>query len=222
MNTLDQSLGQLARDIPGATAVLFAHRLDFSNGGRQTLREAAAHSALDAEAIVAELDTLRNQPETESWDRAPSDALIEHIVTRYHQRHRQELPVLVQLAMRVEAVHGDHPQCPSGLADHLKQMLVELQSHMRKEERILFPMIMGGTASGAQAPVAVMRHEHADHGLALERIDRLTRNLTPPAEACNTWRALYHGLASLGQDLAEHIHLENNLLFERIDGQGGL
>jgi regulator of cell morphogenesis and NO signaling len=39
--------------------------------------------------------------------------------------------------------------------------------------------------------------------------------LTPPAEACYTWRALYLGLENLEQELMDHVHLENNILFRR-------
>jgi regulator of cell morphogenesis and NO signaling len=48
--------------------------------------------------------------------------------------------------------------------------------------------------------------------------------MTPPAEACNTWRALYAGLNQLRDDLISHIHLENNILFplfENAAPQGG-
>jgi len=43
----------------------------------------------------------------------------------------------------------------------------------------------------------------------------LTDNIRPPEGACTTWRALYAGLSEFRNDLMEHIHLENNLLFER-------
>ncbi len=221
MDTLDQPLGQLACRIPGATSVFFAHRLDFCNEGKQTLREAAARKGLGAEAIAAELDALKDQPATENWDQAANDVLIEHILTRYHERHREQLTELARLAARVELVHGGHPEHPAGLADHLEQTLAELERHMQKEEQILFPMILRGMTEMARAPVSVMRHEHDGHGEALEQINQLTRNLTLPEGACNTWRALYLGLATLERDLTEHIHLENNLLFARIDAQGG-
>ncbi|MNG08567.1 Iron-sulfur cluster repair protein YtfE [compost metagenome] len=41
----------------------------------------------------------------------------------------------------------------------------------------------------------------------------LTHHITPPADACNTWRALYRGLLEFKDDLMQHIHLENNVLF---------
>jgi len=64
-------------------------------------------------------------------------------------------------------------------------------------------------------PVQVMETEHADHKKNLETLRTLTAGFQPPTEACVTWRALYLGLQQLEQELMEHIHLENNVLFQR-------
>jgi len=101
-----------------------------------------------------------------------------------------------------------------GLAEHLWNMQQELESHMLKEEQILFPMLQRGMKlPQSQGPIAVMRFEHDQHGAALERMAELTNDITPPENACNTWRALYRGLEELRDDLMQHIHLENNILF---------
>ncbi len=104
---------------------------------------------------------------------------------------------------------------PRGLADLLERMSTELQQHMAKEELILFPAMKQSTAAGLDMPIARMRHEHDDHGAHLRELDRLTNGVTVPADACRTWQALYAGLAKLTDDLMEHIHLENNVLFPR-------
>lgn len=222
MTLANQSLGQLARDLPGATAVFHKYKLDFCCGGSRTLSDAAAHKGLEAAAIEAELQALQplsaNQQQLAGLD---TKALIEHILTRFHDVHREQLPELIRLSRRVERVHGDHPKCPAGLSAHLEQMQDELEMHMQKEEQILFPMIARGVAGMAKAPVQVMRHEHDDHGAALDRMLDLAHSLTLPDGACNTWQALYRGLETLKNDLMEHIHLENNVLFQRVDGQLG-
>ncbi|HWR78590.1 MAG TPA: hemerythrin domain-containing protein, partial [Pseudomonas sp.] len=87
------------------------------------------------------------------------------------------------------------------------------ESHMLKEEQILFPVLLDGLGARAAAPISVMRMEHDQHGEALQGILDLTNNITPPSNACNTWRALYRGLDELRNDLMQHIHLENNVLF---------
>ena len=51
----------------------------------------------------------------------------------------------------------------------------------------------------------------------LEKLASMTNDATPPEGACNTWRALYAGIAQLGDDLINHIHLENNVLFPRFE-----
>jgi len=152
---------------------------------------------------------------TVDWGTAPLAHLISHILKRYHQPHRLQLPEVIRLAIKVEQVHAGYPDCPSGLAVHLHDMLQELESHMQKEEQVLFPLIVHGRGAMAVGPIAVMRKEHEQHGEALDRLAALTGGLTLPAEACNTWRTLYQQLDAFRQDLADHIRLENEVLFVR-------
>ena len=140
------------------------------------------------------------------------------MLTRYHAIHRQQLPELIRLAARVEQVHGRREECPNGLTELLMEMQQELESHMQKEEQVLFPMILRGAGAMAGGPISVMRFEHDQHGEALERLAELTDDIHAPAGACNTWQALYRGLNELRVDLMQHIHLENNLLFPRALG----
>ena len=165
--------------------------------------------------------SLQDTPAAEhDWSQASRPEPIDHILRRYHARHREQLPELIHLARRVEQVHGERPECPVGLAQHLGNMLQELESHMLKEENVLFPMLLQGIGGmQVNGPVSVMRFEHDQHGEALAILAALTNNLQLPKGACNTWRALYAGLAQLRDDLMQHIHLENNILF--IDALGG-
>ncbi len=211
------SLGSLAVQIPGATAVFRRLKLDFCCGGQQTLDAACAGKGLDAQTVLGEIRALQQH---EATPQAPAPAeLIDHILRRYHEVHRQQLPELIRMARRVEAVHRDHPQVPHGLADHLETMEQELLEHMGKEEQILFPLLRQGGHPMVVHPIGMMRHEHVGHGAQLERLAELTTQHQPPTGACNTWRALYAGTAQLAEDLVEHIHLENNLLFPVFENQ---
>lgn len=217
MQLLDQPLGKLATEINGATRVFHHHKLDFCCGGQQTLAEALARQNLDAEEIVLALQQLQQQPVDKDWRKVPVEELVEHILTRFHQRHREQLPELIRLALRVEQVHGHAEDCPLGLAEHLETMSVELDSHMQKEEQILFPMLQQGVYPAG--PLAVMKEEHLHHGEELEKLDFLTNDITLSEDACNTWTALYRGLQELKEDLMEHILLENEILFVQRDGK---
>lgn len=145
----------------------------------------------------------------------PVSGVVEHILARYHAVHRAQFRQLVRLARRVEQVHGPLPECPEGLADHVAAMAQEIDSHMRKEERVLFPLLLRGEAELARAPIAVMLLEHEDHAAALRSLSRMTGDLVAPACACATWRALYAGLRVFRDDLADHIRIENDILFAR-------
>lgn len=216
MSLLARSLAELVCDRPGATAIFHRHRLDFCCGGQQSLAEALAARGLDADPIVAELEALPQGHDNDiDWRQADSARLIEHLLTRFHTVHRAQLPELIRLARRVEQVHRDRPGCPRGLASQLMLMAEELESHMQKEEQILFPLFQQGELALAAGPVRVMEAEHEQHGSSLELISELTNDITPPEGACVTWRALYQGLRQLREDLMLHIHLENHLLFPR-------
>lgn len=149
------------------------------------------------------------------WNTQPQDQLIDHLLARYHARHREQLPELIRLASRVEQVHGHHLQCPNGLADLLRDIQQELENHMLKEEQVLFPMLQMGMGAQAAMPIQVMRHEHDQHGEALEQLLSLTDRITATPSACGTWRSLYSQLTTFHDDLREHIHLENEVLFAR-------
>ncbi len=207
----EQAIGQIAVELPGATAVFRRLKLDFCCGGQLSLRQASADKGLDLQAVMDELSTL--QRPSQLPDAGTPGELIDHILTRFHDVHRQQLPELIRMAHRVEAVHRGNPDVPAGLGDALEAMQQELLTHMHKEEAILFPMLRQGGNSFVSQPIGVMRHEHNDHGAALEHLASLTHDMTPPLGACNTWRALYTGLAQLRDDLIQHIHLENNVLF---------
>ncbi|BEN71551.1 Regulator of cell morphogenesis and NO signaling [Serratia marcescens] len=141
--------------------------------------------------------------------------MIDYILPRFHQRHREQLAELVLMAEKVERVHGDKPSCPRGLAKQLNLIRLDLENHMMKEEQILFPLIKQGMGPQAAGPISVMEHEHDEAGEQLEVVKFLTDNVTPPEGACTTWRALYTGIDEFIGDLMEHISLENNLLFPR-------
>jgi regulator of cell morphogenesis and NO signaling len=149
----------------------------------------------------------------QDWQSQPLGAVIAFILTRFHEPLRRDLPDLVRRARRIENSPGEHR--PVGLADHLEQIRLSVESHLAKEEKILFPLIAAGRGTNALMPIRVMMAEHDDHAQNLRRTRELTGDFALPAGASAAWRDLYRDLERLEADLAEHIDLENDVLFTR-------
>jgi regulator of cell morphogenesis and NO signaling len=210
------TLAQLAVEHPAASRIFYKRGLDFCCGGKRTVEEACKELGLDSNTILDEINFADSvSAEEQRWEKASLRELISFIVGYYHAKLRTDLPELVAMAEKVERVHAEKPTCPRGLLAHLQMIETAVYDHLDKEEGILFPLILTGRGHHASAPIRVMEFEHRDHGENLQRIRALTNNLTAPPEACATWKALYLRLGELESDLMQHIHLENNILFQR-------
>jgi regulator of cell morphogenesis and NO signaling len=161
----------------------------------------------------------------ETWS---SSFLVDFIVQNHHRFVRNAIPELQPFLDRVCEAHGN--DCPELLhiREHFNDLADELTSHMEKEELVLFPAIKRleahnnedhPLAATIQAPVGAMEHEHMIAGDLIKNIRALSNNYTPPEFACPTFKITFKKLQEFDNDLMKHIHLENNILFERIKNQ---
>lgn len=165
------------------------------------------------------VDQTRSGPNGQSgWQYQPPAALIAFILTHFHEPLRRDLPGFVAAARAIEEAEHGHPLCPTGLADHLEQIRVSVESHLAKEEQILFPLILAGRGALALMPIRVMMGEHEDHQENLAKTRTLTHDFALPAQAAAAWHDLYRDLQRLEGELNQHIDLENNVLFPRAMG----
>ncbi len=61
----------------------------------------------------------------------------------------------------------------------------------------------------------MMMTEHDTAGDILREMRKLSSDYLVPADACISYQTLYQALEAFEQDLHQHIHLENNLLFPK-------
>ncbi len=219
---LSTTVGELAASRPSSTRVFFRRGIDFCCGGGKTLEEACLRRGLDPREVLAEIQKELAPGETDAtaWTERSQTELVHHIVGYYHEPLRQELRRLQLMALKVLRVHGEKdPERLTELANVFGALKDELEPHMEKEERILFPWILSGRPVPQGGPIERMMFEHEQAGQLLEQLRELTNRYEVPPGACNTWRALWNGLEALDRDLREHIHLENNILFPRASGR---
>lgn len=220
-----RTVGQLVVERPARARVFERLGIDYCCGGRLPLAEACAKRGLQTEDVTRQIredDAAGDGPGDagRDWAAATASALADHIETTHHAMLKRELPRLAAMTARVAEVHGSRNAGLVQLRNVFEKFARELNSHMAKEERVLFPWIRvlesGADApAGVGNPVAQMIHEHDDAGEDLAKMRALTNDYTPPMDACGTWRATLDGLRQLEADMHQHVHKENNILFPR-------
>jgi len=221
----EATLGQLVVEQPTRARVFEQRGLDYCCGGKVLLREACATHGLPLDEIAAELERVDAESlETTAVDpaRLPRDPreLIRQIVETHHVYLKSEMPRISALAAKVTNAHGTrHPEL-TAVAAAYEELRAELEPHLLKEERVLFPWIerlaTPGSAAGpatVAAPIQVMEADHELAGSLLAKLRELTGGYATPADGCPTFHAFYGALALLEADTHRHIHAENNLLF---------
>lgn len=228
--TSEQTIAELVTKDFRKAEVFKKHGIDFCCGGKKTVDKACKEKGLDTAIIEKELRDAENQPKSVAVDfnTMELDVLADYIVKKHHSYVVQSIPVIFQYTQKVAKVHGDrHPEAVE-IASKFLIVVDELNRHMMKEENILFPFIkklaegkrnnssVGAPPFGTIAnPVRMMEAEHEEVGNVMETINKLANGYTPPADACTTFRISYAKLKEFEDDLHQHIHLENNILFPK-------
>lgn len=141
------------------------------------------------------------------------DALIDHILTRYHETHRREMPVIVQLARGMD-LSGVAPR----LADDLAALTKALDLHMFKEEMRLFPMMEQGGNTLISRLIDDMQSEHLRHAETVAALEQQVATLRGMLSADPKLQALVGALGKLTSDLRQHMQLEDEVLFPMFSG----
>lgn len=219
-----QLLADLVNRLPGAAQVFESYGLDYCCGGGRSLASACADSQVAVEDVLGSLSELDGQPGADWVAMTPAE-LVDHLEATHHRYLRDELPRLDALAEKVAGVHGGrHPELAEVLAD-VAELRDELEPHLLKEERALFPMVreLCSTSGPVQFhcgslrnPISVMRAEHDRAGELFALLRHHANDFKPPEDACGSYCELYRALAALEADTHLHVHKENNLLFDAV------
>jgi regulator of cell morphogenesis and NO signaling len=216
-------LGAIVTAHPALARDLERLGLDYCCGGGRSLADACAERGLDVARVAEALAGDAAAAGAEAWSTMGPTELVDHLEATHHAYLHGELPRLEALIAKVEGVHGErHPELAFVQAT-FDELAFELDPHLAREERILFPMIRQlDSADGAPertalaGPIGAMLVEHDRAGELLERLRSLTDGYRPPDDGCASYRALYEALAQLEADTHLHVHKENNVLFPAV------
>ena len=229
-NIEDKTVAEIVTKNIKTADIFKKNGIDFCCGGNVKLQDICNKKGVDFNKIKEDLNNIGNQTSSpaenyNSWD---LDFLTDYILNTHHKYVIEANELVIQYSDKVAKVHGHHYTEVVEINKLFHSLANELKMHMHKEEMILFPYIkdlaiaqknktkiIPPAFSTIQNPINMMEAEHDDAGDILKSIAKLSNNFTPPEGACNTFRALYANLEEYQNDLFQHIHLENNILFPK-------
>jgi regulator of cell morphogenesis and NO signaling len=217
------TLGALVNAHPELARQFEQRGLDYCCGGGQSLADACESRGLDSVVTARELAAVVTADERVSdWSTMNTVELVDHVLATHHRYLWEEMPRLSELVAKIVSVHGErHPELHAVAACYA-EIRADLEPHMLREERVLFPMIRELASAELSPsfhcgtlrnPISVMLREHDAVGELLARLRQLTTGYQPPPDGCASYVACFAALEELEADTHLHIHKENNLLF---------
>ncbi len=227
MNFLKENIvGEVVAKDYRTASVFKSYGIDFCCKGNRSIEEVCEKNKLNADVVIEELNQTTRQTEKsgedfQSWD---MDLLADYIEKKHHRYVEKKIPELQAFLYKIAKVHGDrHPELLE-IEQLFRASAQELSMHMKKEELILFPFVRKLAAGNhvqkpafgsVHNPINMMMQEHDNEGERFRKIAALSENYTPPEDACTTYRVAFEMLREFEDDLHQHIHLENNILFPK-------
>lgn len=224
-----ETVGEIAAKDLRKAEVFKKYGIDFCCGGKKSLKQACEEKGIDLAEVEAALDQPQaTVSQVNDYNRWQPDFLADYIYNQHHRYYYDEAPVVLDLLQKVAGHHGTTHPFLIQLNYLFSQLVPELNTHFIKEERVVFPFIKAlveakrtgnhellHSQPSLTEPIQIMESDHEAAGEILEEIKEITDGFTPPASACNSFQLLYKKLSDLYEDMHQHIHLENNILFPK-------
>ncbi|WP_163192912.1 iron-sulfur cluster repair di-iron protein [Clostridium thermarum] len=229
MFSLNSKIGEVVVKFPRAIETFKKNKIDFCCGGDRPLEQAVKEQGLDGAEIVAEINEAYNTYVVEAvkdreWAVEPYTSLIDYVVNTHHAYLNENLPKLSELTTKILRVHGEHHPELKKVHKIFHSLKMELEQHLIKEEEAVFPLVIQYDKSGslevlerAVKQIEELEDEHESAGTTLKELREITNGYTMPEDGCASYGLTYRIFEELEDDLFRHIHLENNIMFPRLE-----
>ncbi len=149
--------------------------------------------------------------------------IIEYIEDKHHLNLKNTLPVLSGYIYAILNVHGSVHLELFQLHREFNLLKTELEQHISREERILFPMVLEyefDELTGINDEV-INEIEAIESGFEsvikiISNIKKITNEFKVPDDGCATYHNAFRMLKELEIDFFDHISIEKNILFESL------
>ena len=217
-----KTVREVVLQYPPSVAVFKKHRIDYCCRGNVSFMDACTAKGLDGEEVLAEIrqsEAQGNYPlRFQDWKLS---TICDFIENNHHNYIRKNTPLIAQLVSKVTKVHHNDHAFLVELNRTFFELSKDLMSHLEKEEADYFPLIKqyeqsGMLPDGGAGLKEELENEHREVGDLMAEIRELTNNYELPAGACASFELTYKFLKEFEDDLHQHIHLENNILFPKV------
>jgi len=214
-----------------AADVFLKYGLEFCCAGKWPLADVCASKNIEVELVMQDLEKatrtvqLSNNIRYDEWS---LNFLADYIVNVHHQYLKTTLPSIVEcINLFLEGHRKKYPELER-LQSLLKKMHVDFIQHMQQEEEIFFPYIKqlahawqhsepyaALLVKTLRKPLSQLSLQEQELVACLMQIRTVTNCYSPPETACLTHRVTFAKLKELDNDLAQHMYLENDILFPK-------
>lgn len=228
----NMNIGDIVADNYHAAGVFKEFGIDFCCGGGKPLGEVCERKGLDTDQVTLKLRNIPtgNSAGHQNFKQWEPDFLIDYIINNHHTFVRTKTEEILGYAAKVARVHGERHPNNIEIYQLFSALAAELMDHLEDEESTVFPLIKNIYRKAKENTeidtelIARLREElikmvddHDGAGDLMKKIRALSNDFTPPADACATYTILYQNLAGFEEDLHQHVHLENNILFKKAE-----
>ncbi len=215
------------------TAEVFRkYGIEYCLDGRHPLEVVCNTRGIDIKVLIRELYAAANTVQLHNslpFNEWSIDFLADYIVHVHHHYLKSQLPEIKDTLLEFTEEHRNNYSYLPELERIFLRLYNEMLPHLQAEEEIIFPYIRrishaynNQESYGSllvrtlRKPVEeMMNHEHAMVLRWLDKMRELTGDYSSPAGASTNHQVMLFKLKELDNDLVQHMHLENNILFPR-------
>lgn len=224
MNTIEQKpIGEIVAE-DYRTAFIFKNfGLEYCCGGKKSLAEACASKSVAVEDVLKEIESAKqHHAEENRYNEWSPSFLIDYIVNNHHKYVQEKLPFILFLASKVARVHGSERPELVQMYQLVQALNDEMINHLTKEETHTFPMVKqleneGIPSKSEDLLISELEDEHEAAGNIMEQLSALSNGFQFPEGACSSYQIYFKTLQEFQDDLHKHVHLENNVLFSKVE-----
>jgi len=227
------TVSQMVRDDYRLADVFKKWGINYCCGGNLPLEEACAAKNINLESLETELNEATKTisfPNALQFNEWPVLFLLDYIVYVHHNYLKKAIPSLTQTLNSFVGGHFKKYPYLAAVEETFQNLAAVLLEHTEAEEESIFPYLkqINNTYERKEAYghlfvrtmrkplVETISKEHNRVSSLLLSLRQQTNNYRFTDDACTNHRVIYHKLKAFDDDLTQHMHLENNVLYPKV------